>query len=73
MELTEDEIIQKYAKQCPSCDNYALLPYEYEFTCLFCGQNIIKTKNQLSKNSRKKQSFCLRLKCAEEKIIAIVR
>ena len=29
MELTEDEIIQKYAKKCLHCNRNMLLPYEY--------------------------------------------
>ena len=32
MELTEDEIIQKYAKNCGHCNRNTLLPYEYEWT-----------------------------------------
>ena len=27
MILTEDQILQKYAKQCPSCNRNGLLPY----------------------------------------------
>ena len=37
MELIEDEITQKYAKQCLHCSRNTPLPYEYEFTCLACG------------------------------------
>ena len=37
MELTEDEIIQRYAKQCKHCLRRTLLPYEYEWTCFSCG------------------------------------
>ena len=36
MELTEDEIIEKYAKLCGPCNRITLLPYEYEFTCFSC-------------------------------------
>ena len=32
MELTEGEIIQKYAGKCGHCNRNTLLPYEYEFT-----------------------------------------
>ena len=32
MELTEDEIIQKYAKSCRHCKRNTLLPYEYEWS-----------------------------------------
>ena len=30
MELTEDEIIQKYAKNCGHCKRITVLPCEYE-------------------------------------------
>ena len=33
MNLTEDEIIQKYAKCCKLCNRNTLLPYEYEWIC----------------------------------------
>ena len=39
MELTEDEIIQKYAKKRLHCNRNMLLPYEYEWTCISCGSN----------------------------------
>ena len=32
MELTEDEIIQKYSKRCGHCNRNKLLPYDNEFT-----------------------------------------
>ena len=34
MELPEDDIIKKYAKQCGHCRQNILLPYEYEWTCI---------------------------------------
>ena len=71
MELTEDEIIQKYGKNCGHCNRYTLLPYEYEWTCLSCGYNVNKRKNELSKIQRKKMSFINRLKYAEVKIFSI--
>ena len=37
MELTEDEIINKYGKYCGLCNRNTLLPYECEFTCFSCG------------------------------------
>ena len=49
MELTEDEIIQKYAKNCRHCNRNILLPYEYDYTCFSCGFNINKRKHELSK------------------------
>ena len=54
MELTEDEIIQKYGKNCGHCNRNTLLPYEYTFTCVSCGYNIIRGKHELSKIQRKK-------------------
>ena len=54
MNLSEDEIIEKYAKQCRHCNRSTLLPYEYEFTCFSCGFNINKRKHELSKIQRKK-------------------
>ena len=71
MELTEDEIIQKYGKRCGHCNRNTLLPYEYEFTCFSCGFNVNKRKHELSKKQRKKLIFINRLKYAEIKIFSI--
>ena len=71
MELTEDEIIQKYGKNCGHCNRNTLLPYEYEFTCITCGYNVNKRKHELSKIQRKKINFINRLKYAEVKIFSI--
>ena len=71
MELTEDEIIQKYGKRCGHCNRNTLLPYEYEFTCFSCGFNINKRKHELYKIQRKKIIFNNRLKYAEQKIFCI--
>ena len=71
MELTEDEIIQKYGKNCGHCNRNTLLPYEYEFTCFSCGYNVNKRKNELSKIQRKKINFINRLKYAEAKTFSI--
>ena len=68
MNLSEDEIIEKYAKKCGHCNRNTLLPYEYEFTCFSCGFNINKRKHELSKIQRKKINFINRLKYAEQKI-----
>ena len=70
MELTEDEIIEKYGKHCEHCNRNTLLPYEYEFTCFSCGFNVNKRKHELSKIQRKK-NFINRLKYAEQKIFCI--
>ena len=71
MEITEDEIIQKYGKHCSHCNRIMLLPYEYEYTCLSCGYNVNKRKNELSKKQRKTINFINRLKYAEQKIFCI--
>ena len=71
MELTEDEIIQNYAKRCGRCNRSFLLPYEDEFTCFSCGYNVNKRKHELSKIQRKKINFINRLKYAEVKIFSI--
>ena len=57
MELTEDEIIEKYGKQCRHCNRNILLPYEYEITCFSCRYNVNKRKQELSKIQRKKINF----------------
>ena len=71
MELTEDEIIQKYAKNCQHCNRNALLPYEYEWSCFSCHYIVSKRKNELYKIQRKKINFINRLKYAEVKIFSI--
>ena len=71
MELTEDEIIQKYAKLCRHCNRNTLLPYEYEWSCFSCNYVESKRKNELSKIQRKKINFNNRLKYAEVKIFSI--
>ena len=71
MNLSEDQIIEKYAKNCGHCNRNTLLPYEYEYTCLSCGYNVNKRKHELSKIQRKKINFINRLKYAEQKIFCI--
>ena len=71
MELTEDEIIQIYGKNCGHCKRNALLPYEYEWSCFSCNYVVSKRKNELSKIQRKKINFINRLKYAEQKIFCI--
>ena len=51
MELTEDETVQKYAKQYMQ---NTLLPYEYGWTGIACGFNVIKRKKEHTKSHRKK-------------------
>ena len=69
MELSEDEIIQKYAKPCGHLKT--LLLYEYEWTCISCGYNVIKRKHELSNFQRKKINFINRLKYAEHEIFCV--
>ena len=71
MNLSETEIIQKYAMKCGHCERNTLLPYENEWTCFSCGFNVIKRKHELSKMPRKKINFINRLKDAERKIFCI--
>ena len=71
MEITEDEIIQKYGKKCGQCNRNTLLPYDNEFTCFSCGYNVNKRKHELSKIQRKKIIFINRFKYAEQKIFCI--
>ena len=54
MELTEDQIIEKYAKKCGHWKRNSLLPYEYEWTGISCGFNLIKRKPEVSKIQRRK-------------------
>ena len=71
MELTEDEIIEKYGKRCGHCNRNTLPSFEYEFTCFSCGFNVNKRKHELSKIQRKKINFINRLKYAEVKMFSI--
>ena len=57
MNLSEDEIIQKYERYCGHCNRNTLFPYEYEFTCISCGFNVNKWKHELSEVQRKKKKF----------------
>ena len=63
--------MKKNDKKCDHCARNTILPYEYEFTCLSWGQNVIKRKHELSKIQRKKINFINRLKYAEPKIFCI--
>ena len=71
MELTEDQIIEKYAKKCLHCSRNTLLPYEFEWSCFSCNYIVSKRKHELSKIQRKKINFINRLKYAEQKIFCI--
>ena len=71
MNLTEDEIIQKFSKNCGHCNRKILLLYEFEFTCFSCEYNVNKQKHQPSKIQRKKNDFINRLNYTEHKILCI--
>ena len=71
MNLSEDEIIQKYGKRCGHCNRNTLLPYEYEWSCFACNYVVSKRKHELSRIQRKKNKFINRLKYAEQKIFCI--
>ena len=64
------KLFSKYGTLCEHCNRNCLLPYEYEYTCIVCGYNVIKRKNELSKIARKK-NVINRLKYAEHKIFCI--
>ena len=53
MQLTEDKVIDIYGKKCLHCGGNMLLPYEYEWTCISCGYNVIKRKHEIFKLRRK--------------------
>ena len=57
MELSKDETLQNYAKNCGHCNRNTLLPYENEFTCFSCGYNVNKQKYELFKIQRKKKFY----------------
>ena len=67
MNLSADEITQKYAKHCGHCSRNTLIPYEHEWSSVSCGYNVIKRKHELSKLQRKKKLHQFN-KYAENKI-----
>ena len=52
MQSTENEIVEKNAKQCGDCFRDTLIPYEFAWTCFLCGCNVIK--KELTNKQRKK-------------------
>ena len=61
MELTEDEIIQKYVQHSGHCNRNTLQPYQNEFTCFSCGYNLIKRKHKLSEIQQKRINLINRI------------
>ena len=57
MELTEDELIENYGIHSIHCFQNTKQPYEYEWTCISCGFNLIKRKHELSKIQREGNEF----------------
>ena len=53
MQLSEDEVFEKYGKKCGHRNRITLLPYDNEFICFSCGYNVFKQKHELSKIQRK--------------------
>ena len=37
MELTPDQIVEKFAKQCMHCLRNTSLPHEDDWSCVVCG------------------------------------
>ena len=54
MELTEDEIFEKYAKQRMHCTRNTFLTYEYGGTRAACGYNVVEQGQKLTKIYRRK-------------------
>ena len=71
MNLSEDEIIQKYSENCGHCNRNTLLPYEYDWSCFSFNYVVSKRKHELNKIQREKKIFINRLKYAEQKIFCI--
>ena len=57
MEITKDEILRKFAKQCGHCRRISSLPFEHEFIFNACAYNVIKRKHKLIKTQRKINKF----------------
>ena len=65
--MTENEIIQRFAKQCWHCTQNTPIPYGYECGCNSCGYNTLTRKNWTQwKFKEKKIHFINRLKYAEK-------
>ena len=72
MILTDEQIIEKYAIICPSCNRKTLCYLMLmNGVVISCNYNIIKQKHELILKQSKKLTFSSRIKYAEQKIIAI--
>ena len=56
-----DEDVAGSPTLCRRYNRNALFEYEFEFTCLVCGFNVVRTKNQLTKTQKKIVNFKGRL------------
>ena len=72
MKLSEDEITEKYPRQCKYCLRKTSLPYEYEWSSISCKFNSIKKNTNLLKYNEKK-TFNTRKKYAENKLLYFYR
>ena len=52
MELTEDQIIEKYGKECLHCMRNTLLPYDYKWS-ISCSNKVVKRRNELHEDTTK--------------------
>ena len=61
MNLTEDQIIEKYGKRCGHCERNMFLAFifkkQYEWSCFDCAYNVVKRKQELSKIQRKNKFY----------------
>ena len=54
MNLTDDQIIEKYAKKYMHCLKNSILPIDYEWTFIASGYSVMKGKNDLTKKQHNK-------------------
>ena len=49
MELSEVQFFEKHNIQSMHCIRNTIPTYEYQWTCISCGNSVIKRKNELLK------------------------
>ena len=57
MDLTDDEIVEKYPARSMHCLRNNFLPHECEWTRISCGYGVIKQREGFTKSQRKKLNF----------------
>ena len=72
MELTQDEDLEKYGKQCGHCNQNNLQPYEYDYSCVVCGYNVFKRKHEFSKKRKKKQILSIDKEMLNKNVLLFV-